>query len=62
MAGNYLYYLEERKWYPNNIYNLKNYLNKDLRSEVSQNINYGIIRLSLYLGKYLVKSLYILYL
>ena len=62
MAGNYLYYLKERKWYPNNIYNLKNYLNKDLRSGVSQNINYKTIRLSFYLIKYLVKSQYTLYL
>ena len=56
MAGNYLYYSEERKWYLSNIYNLKNYLNKDLRSGVSQNINYRTIRLSLYLGRYSVKS------
>ena len=40
MAGNYFCYLEEREWYPSNIYNLKNYLNKNLRSRVSQNINY----------------------
>ena len=56
MAGNCLYYLEERKWYLSNIYSLKNYLNKDLRSGVSQNINYKTIRLSLCLGKYLIKS------
>ena len=62
MAGNYLYYPEERKWCLNNIYSLKNYLNKDLRSGVSQNINYKIIRLSLYLGRYSVRSQYTLYL
>ena len=62
MVSNYLYYPEERKWYPSNIYGLKNYLNKDLRSRVSQNINYKIMRLSSYLGKYLVRSQYTLYL
>ena len=56
IASKCLCYPEKRKWYPSSIHSLKNYLNKNLRSRVSQNINYKIMRLSSYLGRYLVKS------
>ena len=56
ITGKYLYYSKKRKWCPSNIYNLKNYLNKNLRSRAFQNINYKTIRLSFYLVKYLVKD------
>ena len=62
IASNYPYLLKKRKWCPYSIYNSKNYLNKEIRSRVSQNINSRIIRLSFCLKRYLVRSQYTLYL
>ena len=56
IAGNYLYYLNKRKWCPSNIHSLRNYLNKEIRSRVFQDINSEIIRLSFCLIRYLAKS------